>query len=64
MPVNPINPSNLGNQPEDKPVQQVLSFDDAQYEAFIDRLLEDDDLYNEYQAAVTRAKLAAAAAKS
>ena len=64
MSVNPINPSNLGNQPEDKPVVQTLSFDDAQYEAFVDRLLEDDDLYNEYQAAVTRAKLAAVAAKA
>lgn len=64
MPVNPINPSNLGNQPEDKPVRQVLSFDETQYEAFVDRLLQDDDLYNEYQAAVTRAKLAALAAKS
>lgn len=61
----PIDPRNIPQaKTEDKPIVQSLSFDEAEYDRFTDLLLQDDDLYNEYQAAVTRAKLAALAAKS
>ena len=61
----PIDPRNIPQaKAEDKTIVQSLSFDEAEYDRFTDLLLQDDDLYNEYQAAVTRAKLAALAAKS
>lgn len=61
----PIDPRNIPQaKAEDKPIVQSLSFNESEFDRFTDLLLQDDDLYNEYQAAVTRAKLSALAAKS
>lgn len=67
MPINPINPSNLGNQPEDKPIiiRHVLEFTEEEYVRFSNMLTEaeneltpgDAPIYGHYKAARVRAKI-------
>jgi hypothetical protein len=54
----PIDPKKL--IPDSTPEPMVitrLAFNDAEYEHFTNLLLQDDELYNEFRAAETRAKL-------
>ena len=56
----PIDPRKLVNQaPKEGEVIKVLAFSDSEFEKFMDLLLQDDDIYNEFRAAETRAKLKA-----
>lgn len=60
----PIDPRKFINKAQEEgKIFKVLAFSDAEFEKFTDLLLQDDDIYNEFRAAETRAKLEALASK-